>query len=76
MEPVHDEVKNAPAGKSTRNRLELTPADASAAARYQKGFADPQAREDDFIAGTSNPSRSAKPSPILKPAWGGGVRPG
>jgi hypothetical protein len=38
------------AGKSTLNRLELTPADASAAARYKKIVADPQAVEDYFIA--------------------------
>jgi hypothetical protein len=38
------------AGKSTLNRLELTPADATAAARYKKIVADPQALEDYFIA--------------------------
>jgi hypothetical protein len=37
------------AGKSTINRLELTPADATAAARYKKIVADPQALEDYFI---------------------------
>ena len=37
------------AGKSTLNRLELTPADATAAARYKKIVADPQAIEDYFI---------------------------
>lgn len=37
------------AGKSTLNRLELTPANASAASRYQKIVADPQALEDYFI---------------------------
>ena len=37
------------AGKSTLNRLELTPADANAASRYQKIVADPAALEDYFI---------------------------
>jgi hypothetical protein len=37
------------AGKSTLNRLELTPAHADAAARYKKIVADPQALEDYFI---------------------------
>jgi hypothetical protein len=37
------------AGKSTLNRLELTPANASAASRYKKIVADPQALEDYFI---------------------------
>jgi hypothetical protein len=37
------------AGKSTLNRLELTPADADAAARYKKIVADPQAIEQFFI---------------------------
>lgn len=37
------------AGKSTLNRLELTPADADAAARYKKIVADPEAMEDYFI---------------------------
>ncbi len=37
------------AGKSTLNRLELTPADAHAASRYQKIVADPAALEDYFI---------------------------
>lgn len=37
------------AGKSTLNRLELTPADATAAARYKKIVADPGALEDYFI---------------------------
>jgi hypothetical protein len=37
------------AGKSTLNRLELTPADADAAARYQKIVADPEALEQFFI---------------------------
>jgi hypothetical protein len=40
---------HALAGKSTLNRLELTPADASAAARYKKIVADPQGVEDYFI---------------------------
>jgi hypothetical protein len=38
------------AGKSTLNRLELTPADAQASARYKKIVADPPAIEDYFIA--------------------------
>ena len=38
------------AGKSTLNRLELTPADADAAARYKKIAADADALEDFFIA--------------------------
>jgi len=37
------------AGKSTLNRLELTPPDADAAARYKKIVADPQSLEDYFI---------------------------
>jgi len=37
------------AGKSTLNRLELTPPDATAASRYKKIVADPQAIEDYFI---------------------------
>ena len=37
-------------GKSTLNRLELTPADADASARYKKIVADPLAIEDYFIA--------------------------
>ncbi len=37
------------AGKSTLNRLELTPASATAAARYQKIVADAQAVEDLFL---------------------------
>jgi len=37
------------AGKSTLNRLELTPPDASAGSRYKKIVADPQALEDYFI---------------------------
>jgi hypothetical protein len=37
------------AGKSTLNRLELTPADANAVSRYQKIVADPQAIEEYFI---------------------------
>jgi hypothetical protein len=37
------------AGKSTLNRLELTPGDADANARYKKIVADPQALEDYFI---------------------------
>jgi len=37
------------AGKSTLNRLELTPADASASSRYKKIVADPSALEDYFI---------------------------
>jgi len=37
------------AGKSTLNRLELTPADADAAARYKKIVADPAALEQFFI---------------------------
>ena len=37
------------AGKSTLNRLELTPPQASAASRYKKIVADPQALEDYFI---------------------------
>jgi len=37
------------AGKSTLNRLELTPEGASAAARYKKIEADPEAIEDYFI---------------------------
>lgn len=37
------------AGKSTLNRLELTPADANAASRYKKIVADPQGLEDYFI---------------------------
>jgi hypothetical protein len=37
------------AGKSTLNRLELTPADADAAARYKKIVADPEALEQFFI---------------------------
>jgi len=38
------------AGKSTLNRLELTPAEAGAAARYKKIVADAAALEDFFIA--------------------------
>lgn len=38
------------AGKSTLNRLELTPSDADAAARYKKIAADAEALEDWFIA--------------------------
>src|SRR5207244_5353777 len=38
------------AGKSTLNRLELTPPDATAAARYKKVVANPQAIEDLFVA--------------------------
>jgi len=38
------------AGKSTLNRLELTPPDADAAARYKKIVADAAALEDFFIA--------------------------
>ena len=41
---------HALAGKSTLNRLELTPADAGAAARYKKIVADTAALEDFFIA--------------------------
>ena len=41
---------HALAGKSTLNRLELTPADAGAAARYKKIVADTEALEDFFIA--------------------------
>ena len=37
------------AGKSTLNRLELTPPEANAASRYKKIVADPQAIEDYFI---------------------------
>ena len=37
-------------GKSTLNRLELTPADADARARYKKIVGDPEAIEDYFIA--------------------------
>ncbi len=37
------------AGKSTLNRLELTPADASAASRYKKIVGDPEALEEYFI---------------------------
>ena len=37
------------AGKSTLNRLELTPPEATAASRYKKIVADPQAIEDFFI---------------------------
>lgn len=37
------------AGKSTLNRLELTPLDANAASRYQKIVADPQAIERLFV---------------------------
>jgi len=36
-------------GKSTLNRLELTPAEASASSRYKKIVADPTALEDYFI---------------------------
>ncbi len=38
------------AGKSTLNRLELTPANASTRSRYKKIVADPEAIEDYFIA--------------------------
>lgn len=38
------------AGKSTLNRLELTPAEADAAARYKKIVADPESIEDYFIS--------------------------
>lgn len=41
---------HALAGKSTLNRLELTPSDASAAARYKKIVADAAALENFFIA--------------------------
>ena len=37
-------------GKSTLNRLELTPADAGSSARYKKVVADPEVLEDFFIA--------------------------
>jgi len=37
------------AGKSTLNRLELTPADADASSRYKKIVADPTALEDYFV---------------------------
>jgi Transposase DDE domain group 1 len=37
------------AGKSTLNRLELTPPDATAAARYKKVVADPSAIEELFV---------------------------
>jgi hypothetical protein len=51
-------------GKSTLNRLELTPADATAAARYTKVVADPDAIDrlfvDVFLQAHATP-----PSPIV-----------
>lgn len=44
------DLGKALSGKSTLNRLELTPADADASARYKKIVADPEAIEDFFIA--------------------------
>jgi hypothetical protein len=50
LDRVREQDKGkALAGKSTLNRLELTPADANANSRYQKIVADPQAIEDFFI---------------------------
>lgn len=47
---VRDQDKGKPlAGKSTLNRLELTPPEATVASRYKKIVADPQALENYFI---------------------------
>jgi hypothetical protein len=47
--PRNRDQGKALAGKRTLNRLELTPPPASAASRYKKSVADPQALEDYFI---------------------------
>jgi len=47
---LREQDKGKPlAGKSTLNRLELTPAEANASARYKKIVADPDGIEDYFI---------------------------
>ncbi len=50
LDRVHPEDRGkAMAGKSTLNRLELTPGNADSSSRYKKIVADPQGLEDFFI---------------------------
>jgi hypothetical protein len=53
------------AGKSTLNRLELTPADATAASRYQKVVYQPEAIENFFVDAFLDAHRAAPAEIIL-----------